>query len=105
MTPPNDPLRDRVQFVLNGRPSFFNDPAVDKLLAMNMALLSEICVLRDRLDAHERLAASLELFGPGDVDQFVPDDEANAARTKIREASVDRVMKGLTEEIVRLRQT
>ena len=57
MTDSNDPARERVQYVLNGRPAFFDDPAVDKLLAMNMALLGEICVLRDRLDTHERLAS------------------------------------------------
>jgi hypothetical protein len=105
MNTPNDTDRDRVQFVLNGRPSFFDDPALDKLLAMNMALLSEVCVLRDRLDAHERLAAAADLFGPRDVDQFIPEDDANAQRTAAREAAVARVMKVLTEEVARLRQT
>lgn len=39
------------------RPYFFDDPNVDKLLAMIMALAGEVSVLRERLDTHERLAA------------------------------------------------
>lgn len=98
-----DDAKNRVRYVLSGRPHFFDDPAIDKLLAMTMALLGEVCVLRDRLDTHERLAASHGRFGPSDVDRYEPDDEAMATRQQTRKATVDRVMKVLTEEVARLR--
>jgi hypothetical protein len=94
---------DRVAYVQHGRPAFFEDPAVDKLLALTMALLGEVCVLRDRLDAHERLAAARGLFDPAAVDAYVPDDAAAAARDATRRRAVERVMSVLTEEVARLR--
>ena len=39
------------------RPYFFDDPNIDKLLAMIMALAGEVSVLPERLDTHEMLAA------------------------------------------------
>ena len=93
----------RVQYVLNGRPHFFDDPAVDKLLAMTMALLGEVCVLRDRLDTHERLAAERGSFSGADIDAYEPDAEALAARQGRRQACIDRVLHVLTEEVARLR--
>ena len=38
------------------RPTYFDDPENDKLLAIVMALAGEVSVLRDRLDTVERLA-------------------------------------------------
>jgi hypothetical protein len=35
---------DRIAYVRNGRPVFFDDPVNDKLLAMLMVLLGEVCV-------------------------------------------------------------
>ena len=94
---------DRVEYVKNGRAKFFDDPVNDQLLAMVMSLLGEVCVLRDRLDAQERLAAGKGLWSPKDVDAFQPDEQAQAARKREREATVARVLKVLNEEVVRLR--
>lgn len=96
--------RDRVAYVQNGRPAFFDDPAVDKLLAITMALLGEVCVLRERLDAHERLAAAKGVFDPATVDAYVPDAAAARARDDFRQQTMDRVLSVLTEEVVRLRE-
>lgn len=95
--------RDRVAFVQHGRPAFFEDPAVDKLLAITMALLGEVCVLRERLDAHERLAASGRAVSPAAVDAFVPDAAVAQERDAVRELIMARVLSVLTEDVVRLR--
>jgi hypothetical protein len=100
---PGDFNPDRVAYVQHGRPVFFDDPAVDKLLAITMALLGEVCVLRERLDAHERLAAAYRLFGPGEVDAFVPDEAASGQREALRAQVMARVLSVLTEDVVRLR--
>ena len=95
--------QDRIASVQNGRPVFFEDPVNDRLLAMIMSLLGEICVLRERLDAQERLAQAHGLWSPADIDAYEPDAEARAARTRERDAQLERVLKVLTEEVVRLR--
>jgi hypothetical protein len=95
--------RDRVEYVRHGRPVFFDDPAVDKLLAMVTALLGEVCTLRERLDTHERLAAAQGVCTPEAVDAYVPDATAEQARAAMRELAIGRVMSVLTEEVVRLR--
>ena len=94
---------DRVEYVKNGRAKFFDDPVNDQLLAMVMALLGEVCVLRDRLDAHERLASQKGLWSPQEVNDFQPDEQARSARQREREATLARVLKVLNEEVVRLR--
>lgn len=103
MNEPQFDERDRVEYVRHGRPTFFEDPAVDKLLAMVSALLGEVCALRERLDAHERLAAAHGLFTPELVDAYEPDPTAAQARAEYREQAIRRVMSVLTEEVVRLR--
>lgn len=95
--------RDRVAYVQHGRPAFFEDPAVDKLLAITTALLGEVCVLRERLDAHERLAAARGIFSPAAIDAFVPDEAAVRDRDATREKIMARVLSVLTEDVVRLR--
>ena len=95
--------RERIGYVQSGRPHFFPDPAVDKLLAITMALLGEVCVLRERLDAHERLAAGRGMFDPAAVDAFIPDAAAAAARDTLRRETMARVLSVLTEDVLRLR--
>ena len=94
---------ERVSFVKGGRPRFFDDPEIDRLLAMIMALLGEMSVLRDRLDAHERLAADGKSATPEAVDRFEPDAEAESQRARNRQQLTERVLSVLTEEVVRLR--
>jgi hypothetical protein len=103
MTADSEDPRERVGYVQGGRPHFFPDPAVDKLLAITMALLGEVCVLREQLDAHERLAANRGVFDPAAVDAFVPDATAAAARETSRRQTMERVLSVLTEDVLRLR--
>ena len=36
------------------RPEYFEDPAIDKVLSMALALAGEVAVMRDRIDTLER---------------------------------------------------
>ncbi len=96
-------LLDRVAYVKNGRPKFFDDPVNDQLLAMVMALLGEVAVLRDRIDTHERLSAARGLWTGEDVDTFVADESVQKKRGCERQAIMDRVLKVLTEDVLRAR--
>lgn len=71
------------------------DPRVDTLLGMVMALTSEVAVLRDRLDAHERLACDGQAPTPQAVDDYVPDEHVQRERDARRRRLIDKVCRPL----------
>jgi hypothetical protein len=71
------------------------DPRVDTLLGMIMALTSEVAVLRDRLDAHERLASSGRAPTPQAVDDYLPDEAVQRERDLRRQRLIDKVCRPL----------
>ena len=85
------------------RPQYFEDPAVDKLHLMVMALIEELSVTRDRLDTVERLIEKHGLFDVAEIEDYFPNPGVDAARTGRRIAYIRRVMKGITDEIENLR--
>lgn len=72
-------------------------PMDEQLLAMIVALTSEVTVLRARLDACERLLAAGGALAPGAVDGFAPDAEAEAVREGLRRATLEKVFRPLRE--------
>lgn len=97
---------ERIQRSIGSQPRVHDNPTVDALSGMVIALLGEVAVLRDRLDAHERLSGNAGGFGPEDVDRFRPDTEANLRRQAVRDAIYDRVLGAGVEKLVpeRLKQ-
>jgi hypothetical protein len=87
------PLRHRVHKGRREAPGV--DPRVDTLLGMVMALTSEVSILRDRLDAHERLNAGKQPVTPEAVDDFVPDEAAQKARAALRTRLIEKVCRPL----------
>ncbi len=83
---------DRKAFAKGSQPVVFGDPTTDALAGMVLALLGEVAVLKDRLDANERLLAAAGLHGPDDVDAFSPDAQVRAHRGAYRQACYDRVL-------------
>ena len=81
------------------RPRYFSDPATDRLLGILMSLIGEVSVLRDRLDSVERLIEKGGLFTREDIDQFLPDAEAEAQREDTRRRYVARVMRVVQNEM------
>ena len=54
---------------------FLGDPVQETLFSMVVALLGELSIVRDRLDAHERLLKSAGLpVSPQEVDDFAIDE-------------------------------
>ncbi|CAN0496703.1 unnamed protein product, partial [Laminaria digitata] len=80
------------------RPQYFEDPAVDKLHLMVMALIEELSVTRDRLDTVERLIEKHGLFQVQEIEDYFPDLKADGERTGRRIAYIRRVTKGITDE-------
>ena len=79
---------------------FLPDPVQETLLSMVMALTGELSVLRERLDAHERLLGEAGLpLAPAQVDQFVPDAEAREYRHGVRKRILRHVMRAINERL------
>jgi uncharacterized protein (DUF2267 family) len=79
---------------------FLGDPVQDALLSMVMALTAELSVVRDRLDAHERLLGGTGLpVAPHEVDAFVPDAEAREQRQAVRRRILRHVMRVINERL------
>ena len=67
--------------IRGGRPYFFADPAVDKILNMVVVLGSEVWTLRERLAALEAIQIRQGSLASGEIDahDFSPEDEARLA--------------------------
>jgi hypothetical protein len=92
----------RISRVARGkRPVYFSDPAIDKLMSMLLAVVAELSVTRDRLDAVERLLHERGVLARGDVDAFEPDDAVRTERETSRAAFIERVMRVVSMELQR----
>lgn len=83
---------DRLQRPLGSQPLIHDNATVDALGAMVVALLGEVAVLRDRVDAHERVSLARGGFGRADIDLYLPDAAVSAERASYRDAIYDRVL-------------
>lgn len=95
-TEPTPPRRKRQ--AKGRRPFFFDDPNVDKLLAIVTALVGEVAVLRHRLDTHERVAEARGAFSAGDIEAFAPTPEQTEAMAQWRSEYLQRVFRILDLE-------
>ena len=80
------------------RPQYFDDPACDKLHFMIMALIEELSVTRDRLDAVERVLERKGVSTLAEVDGFEPTDDDLDERNERRTAYVAKIMKCFADE-------
>lgn len=90
------PLRRTIR---GGRPFFFADTAIDKVLNMVVTLGSEVWALRERLAAVEALQVQRGHLGGGEVDayEFTPEQEARLATD--RREFIDNLFRVLQEQV------
>ena len=69
--------------------TFFQDPAIDRVLGFAVTLATEVWVLRDRVAALEQLLCRQGLIEPGSLDAVKPDNAAD------RDAFVKHLMNNL----------
>ncbi len=81
------------------RPVYLEHPQTDRVLAMVMALVGEVAVLRERLDTLERLAEAKGLLSAEEVENYRPDDYVAKERERWRAEYLDRVLRVLREEL------
>ncbi len=81
------------------RQTYFNDGDVDRVMAILLALVSEVAAIRDRLDTHERLADAGVAAGAEAVETYQPDPAAEADREAWRDAYIRRLFRVITEDV------
>ncbi len=86
------------------RQTYFNEGDVDRVMAILLALVSEVAAIRDRLDSHERLASAGEAPTPDKVEAYRPDPEAEEDREAWRDAYIRRLFRVITEDVEALRR-
>lgn len=81
------------------RPQYFDDPALDRMLSMLMALVGEVSVVRERLDTVERLLESRGSITRADIEAYVPDRDAAFERGCLTREYILRVMRALQQDV------
>ena len=80
------------------RPHFFDDPQIDKLLAIIMALAGEVSVLRERLDTLERLAEAKGVVSRHEIEAYRADGSAATERERWRADYLERILRVIHQE-------
>lgn len=73
------------------RPKFYQDAASDQLMSMVMVLASELNVMRDRMDAQERVAKQHGIDLAAGIDALELDDAALEQREAWRQGFMSRL--------------
>jgi hypothetical protein len=86
---------------LGKRPYFFDDPAVERVLAVTMVVAQEVAVLRERLDTIERLLEKNDggNFSRADIDAYAPDPAAATERAEWSRMYIARVLRIVQQEL------
>ncbi len=80
------------------RPAYFTHGDLDRVMGILLALISEVASIRDRLDTHERIAAT-----GAAVEAYVPDELAAGEREAWRSAYIRRLFRVITEDVEALK--
>lgn len=74
---------------------FFNDPAIDRLMGMFMALAAEVYILRDRNQALEEILEQSGVLTPAAIENWRPTPARQAELASQRDAFIARIMEPL----------
>jgi hypothetical protein len=86
------------------RPYFLEDPAVERVLNITMAVASELAVMHERLDTIERILESKGVMSRAEIDAFVPNDDQAEERQRWHATYIARVLRIVQQEIEALQQ-
>jgi hypothetical protein len=81
------------------RPFFFDDPAVERVLAITMAVAQEVAVVRERLDTIERLLEKNGSLTRADIETYSPDPASATERAEWQRMYIARVLRIVQQEI------
>lgn len=86
-----------------GRPYFFDDPAVERVLNITMAVAGEVAVMRERMDSIERLLEQKGILSQVEIDTYTPNREVAEQRQAWHQEYIARVLRIVQQELEALR--
>jgi hypothetical protein len=81
------------------RPYFFDDPAVERVLNITMALAAELAVVHERLDTIERLLDAQGTLRRADIEAYRPDARSEEERQRWHAAFIARTLRIVQQEM------
>ena len=81
------------------RPAYLNTGDIDRVMAILLALVSEVAAVRERLDTHERIADMGTLPGKAGIEAYRASPVDEAEREVWRDAYIKRLFRVITEDI------
>ncbi len=81
------------------RPYFFDDPAVERVLSITMAVATELAVTRERLDTVERLLESGISVTKENINSYRPDDDSAKERQQWHADYISRIFRIVHQEL------
>ena len=81
------------------RPNFFDDPAMDRVWDVLVALTTELAVTRTRLDSLERVLAEYDCVPTDAVEQWQADEATAMAQAQAQQELLMRVFRGLAQDV------
>jgi len=75
------------------RPQFFDDPAIDQMMTFFIELMTEMAVMRERVDTIERVLDAKGSVTRADIEDFRADPMVEGERTAWRDSYFRRVMR------------
>ncbi len=88
-----------IKDVKGKRPAFYDTEGLDHMMSMVMTLASELTVLRDRVDAQERVAKAQGIDLAAGIEQLVLDEDALREREAWRQGFMDRLFYVARKEV------
>ena len=80
------------------RPYFFDDPDVERVLSITMAVAGELAVLRQRLDTIEELLETRGSVTRADIEAFVPEPDHAERRGRWYQEYLARILRIVQQE-------
>lgn len=86
------------------RPYFFDDPAVERIMNITMAIGMELAVARERMDSLERLLEEKSILTRAEIDAYVPPTKEIAdERQQAHSEYISRILRIIQQEMEQLK--
>ena len=81
------------------RPNFLDDPAIERVLSITLAVAGELAVTRERLDTVERLLAKDDLLSQAAIDAYEPSEQEAQQRAMWHQEYLARIFRIVQQEL------
>ena len=81
------------------RPNFLDDPAIERVLSITLAVAGELAVMRERLDTIERLMERDQKITRAAIDNFRPSMEEARERAGWQQEYLSRIFRIVQQEL------